>query len=259
MIHTVRRSTHVPIAFLCLLPLLILLCLLMTGCSGDPAPQNTPSAVEKIPVEELTASAESTGQPAPATATASEPEPVQAASGLIPVTGNIVFCGDSRTIDLFADSDEEIPGGNRDGFTVFARHAANYEYMQGVLANYDPAGYDTFISWMGANDHGEFERYRPLYESVLNSGKSLILCTIGPTDESALKGNDPLYYTDRLICQFNSDLIQWAAVHDVPVIDLYTYIKNNSAITLDPADGVHYLPRPTRDIWQYFLSCVEKN
>ena len=257
--------------------LVLLLCLLMTGCSDKTSQPAAASIVEKIPDDELAASVTAASEqalqpvpePAPVYDQTAAPEPVPAetvetadappaASSLIPISSRSIFVGDSRTIDLFADSDEEIPGGNRDGITVFAMHGANYEYLQEILRNYDPGNYDMLISWMGANDRGDFERYRPMYESVLASGKSLLLLTVGPSDEASLKNADTLYYTDALITGFNASLTQWASAHGVPVIDLYTYIKNSPTVAADPADGVHYLPRPTSEVWQYFLSCTDR-
>ncbi len=235
--------------------LLILICLLIAGCAGAPAARDDHPAVEKIPEEEMIAAEEI----APADKQEAGSAPAAAAvSGRIPISSRAIFVGDSRTIDLFADSDEEIPGGNRDGITVFALHGANYEYLQRILRNYDPGSYDMLISWMGANDRGEFERYRPMYESVLAAGKSLMLLTVGPSDDASLKNDDTLYYTDALITGFNASLTAWASAHGVPVIDLYTYIKNSPTVTADPADGIHYLPRPTSEVWQYFLSCTDR-
>ena len=167
----------------------------------------------------------------------------------------ILFVGDSRTVDMFTDSETEIPGGNRDGITVFALDASNHMFLKEVLDLYKNRNYDMLISWMGANDRGDFSGYEDLYESVLSSGKLLVLCTVGPTDEASLLEIDKTNYTNRQMQQFNTDLSAWAAAHEVPVIDLWSYISDPAnGVSVDPADGVHYLPRPTAQIWQYILN-----
>ena len=183
--------------------------------------------------------------------------PGNAAVPIPPLPERVLFVGDSRTVDMFTDSEREIPGGTRDGFTVFALDACNHTFLEEVLDLYKNGDYDMLISWMGANDRGDSSGYEVLYGSVLDSGKMLILCTVGPTDESALKNSDKVNYTNELMLKFNTDLVSWAAARNVPVIDLWSFISDPAnGITVDPADGVHYLPRPTAAVWQYILEML---
>ena len=62
---------------------------------------------------------------------------------------------------------------------------------------------------------------------------------------------DNFDYDNELMQQFNTGLISWAAAHNVPVIDLYSYVSRN--VEIDMADGVHYLPRPDPVLWGYIL------
>ncbi len=165
--------------------------------------------------------------------------------------GRILFIGDSRTVDIFSDSAEEISGMNVDGITVYARNGGGDIYMTEVLDGYGMDSFDTLVTWMGANDWGEFAPYIDKYGTVLGQGKTLIVCTVGPSDNNTLLEDDKPYYYDETIQSFNNQLVEWASGNGVKVIDLYTYVKNNVAI--DPADGIHYYPRPTSSIWTVIL------
>ena len=166
--------------------------------------------------------------------------------------GRILFVGDSRTIDMFADSDAEIRGENHDGIVVFAGHGRGSDYLEEVLKNYDPGEYDTLVSWMGANDRGHFSGYEELYENCLANGKTVVVCTVGTQDSSYLKECDIEDFADEKLQSFNRKLTDWAGEQNVRVIDLYSFTRDN--ITVDPADGIHYLPRPTNAIWNHILA-----
>ena len=166
----------------------------------------------------------------------------------------VLFLGDSRTIDMFADSDDELAGAVVDGITIYARHGHGYSYMADVIGSYGVDNFDVLISWMGGNDHGHFERYGPFYDNLLAAGKTLILCTVGPTADEHLLGEDTKYYTNERMVRYNNDLIAYANSHGIRVIDLYGYIA--AGIAIDPADGIHYTPRPTTAIWQYILASL---
>ena len=164
--------------------------------------------------------------------------------------GRIVFFGDSRTIDMFADSDADLYGEKHDNITVFGGHGKGYGFLQQQLDGYGHANYDTLVSFMGANDRGNFKNYQTYYEGLLAQGKKLVLCTVGPTVDWRLNAFDaPSYPNDNMV-YYNKQLKEWAAAHGVKVIDTYQYIKDN--ITVD-ADGIHYTPRPTTALWQYIL------
>lgn len=163
----------------------------------------------------------------------------------------ILFVGDSRTIDLFYDSDQWISGEVHDGIIVYGGHGKGYSYLESTVNNYGYDNFGTLITWMGANDTGNFENYKRLYNTVLASGKKLIVCTVGPSDDSVV--SNP-YYANSRVVNFNNALVTWAFEHGVQVIDLYTYVSDN--ITIDRADGVHYLPRPTSAVWFYILGSL---
>ena len=183
------------------------------------------------------------GQPAP-----EEPQsPAQPSAN-----DRILFIGDSRTIDMFADSDDTISGAVVDGITVYAAHGRGYEYMTGVINGCGIDSFDTLVTWMGANDAGDFSRYAGYYEGILAAGKRLVLCTVGPTDNNTLAEWDHPDYENENMVRYNGSLVSWAQQHGVCVIDLYSYIAAN--VQIDTADGIHYLPRPTGSIWAQILS-----
>ncbi len=188
---------------------------------------------------------EEPGEPEAPEAKVSEPAPVSAAD-------RILFIGDSRTIDMFADSDDTISGAVIDGMTVYAAHGRGYDYMTGVINGCGIDSFDTLVTWMGANDAGDFSRYAGYYEGILAAGKRLVLCTVGPTNNSTLAEWDHPDYENENMVRYNGSLISWAQQHGVYVIDLYSYIAAN--VQIDDADGIHYLPRPTGSIWSQILS-----
>ncbi|MBR5376680.1 MAG: SGNH/GDSL hydrolase family protein [Lachnospiraceae bacterium] len=169
----------------------------------------------------------------------------------------VLFIGDSRTIDMFADSDDEIAGkdcGN--GITVFAKHGHGFDYMKKVIDDYGMDNFDILVTWMGANDHGDFGRYRTYYDELLRSGRKLMVCTVGPTDDEKLVADDHPDYENSRMTAFNAELVKWAQDNGVKVIDLYGYISSSGSITIDPADGIHYLPRPTAELWNYIVTGI---
>ncbi|WP_242840802.1 glycosyl hydrolase 53 family protein [Butyrivibrio proteoclasticus] len=168
--------------------------------------------------------------------------------------GRILFIGDSRTVDMFDGGATEIMGGVYNGITVYCRNAAatNFAYEAVNSAGLD--NFDTVVFWMGANNYGDFSSYAPLYESILSSGKQLVVCTVGPSQDESLEADDRPYYDNERMVAFNNSLVAWANNHGVKVIDLYTYCVNN--ITIDPNDGIHYQPQPTTALWNYIVSSL---
>ncbi len=172
-----------------------------------------------------------------------------------PDYGRIVFIGDSRTVDMFSGDVSRIYGELHDGMTVYAEDARDYSFLIEVISSVGTENFDTLVSWMGANDYGNFSNYQPHYEGLLREGKRLILCTVGPTMDSALASDfDRSHYTNDLQIAYNNSLVAWANANGVKVIDLYSYLAGNTDITLDPADGIHYQPRPTGAIWGRIVS-----
>ena len=169
--------------------------------------------------------------------------------------GRILFVGDSRTIDMFADSDVSLEGEEHDGVLVYARHGHAFDYLQWLTEELAVNETDTLVSWMGANDRGNFPPYGALYNKLLEEGVRLVVCTVGPTasDMAEVWNNEP--YDNKYMQQFNTALISWAAANSVPVIDLYGYVSRN--VEIDMADGVHYLPRPDPELWGYILEGME--
>ncbi len=166
----------------------------------------------------------------------------------------ILFIGDSRTIDMFADSDETISGAMHDGITVYAKHGYGFDFMKESVNNFGLENFDVLVCWMGANDHGIFDSYANYYSSLLDNGKTIILCTVGPTDDEHLVSYDHPNYENAMMQKYNESLLSYAKEKGIKVIDLYAYISNN--VSIDPADGIHYTPRPTTSIWKYILSSI---
>ena len=164
-----------------------------------------------------------------------------------PTYGRILFVGDSRTVDIFSESASELNAYSAGNIIVYARDASNHSYLESTVNSYGMDNFDTLVSWMGANDYGNFSAYEGFYNSILASGKTLILCTVGPTDDNCLAADDRPYYDNERIVAFNTALNTWASNHGVKVIDLYTYVSGN--VTIDSADGIHYGPKPTSNIW----------
>lgn len=212
----------------------------------EPVPGNPSVPVEQIEATEQASLPEQTGQAAQADSGTSA-APV--------VTGRVIFVGDSRTIDMFADSDDPLDGAVHDGIIVHARHGHAVDYFKSVMENVKPVAGDMVVSFMGANDRGAFGPYGEIYNSLLAQGVKLVVCTIGPCATGAGYGNQYYdAYHNIKMTTFNEQLVPWANTNGVPVIDTYSYIWNN--IKIDP-DGIHYLPRPTTALWQYILDSLK--
>lgn len=176
--------------------------------------------------------------------------------------GRIIFAGDSRTVDIFDASRTEIFDETHDGIRVFCQHGCRSDYMINAVNSVGYDNFDTLISWMGCNDLGDFSPYTGFYEEVLAHGKTLILCTVGPTADEYLCGDfDKLYYTNEHQISYNNALQTWASQHGVMVIPLYDYINSeiaNGTLYLDTSDGIHYQPQPTTAIWERILSAIKQ-
>ena len=120
-----------------------------------------------------------------------------------PDYGRILFVGDSRTVDIFSESASELSAYSAGNVVVYARDASNHNYLIDTVNAYGFDNFDTLVSWMGANDYGDFASYEGFYDSVLASGKTLILCTVGPTDDNFLVADDRPYYDNERIVSFN--------------------------------------------------------
>ena len=95
-----------------------------------------------------------------------------------------------------------------------------------------------------AAHYDNFNAYTKYYRYLMDSGKNVIVCTIGPTQDEWLAEWDRPYYELSHMIDFNAKLASWAEENGVKVIDLYDYVVNN--VQIDSADGIHYLPRPNR-------------
>ena len=171
----------------------------------------------------------------------------------------ILFIGDSRTIDMFADSDDEISGlDSGDGITVSAKHGGKFAYMTEAVARYGVDKFDVLVTCMGANDDGDFQNYEIYYDGLLSQGKKLIVCTVGPTnDEDLFVDNIPRYLNKNMV-SFNGSLTAWAEKNDIEVIDVYGFINDSQSIKIDPDDGIHYLPRPTSELWDFIAENINQ-
>lgn len=179
-----------------------------------------------------------------------EPEPQQPQK---PDYGRILYVGDSRSVDLFDGGAEEIRRASFNGITVYCQNACQLSYMEGAVSEVGFDNFDTLVSWMGCNDYGNFAKYEPFYDNVLSQGKNLILCTVGPTDDNALDVDDRYYYDNAREIEYNAALANYAAAHQLKVIDLYSYIMSHDSVYIDPADGIHYQPQPTSELWGVIL------
>ena len=169
--------------------------------------------------------------------------------------GRILFVGDSRTVDMFSADRDKILGEVYDGITVYAEDARSYTFLIETMSSAGTENFDTIISWMGCNDYGNFANYQPHYEGLLREGKRLILCTVGPTLDSGLANDfDKTHYLNDFQIAYNSALWTWANANGVKVIDLYSYLANTTDVYIDPADGIHYQPKPTGVIWSVIRS-----
>ncbi|WP_029323903.1 SGNH/GDSL hydrolase family protein [Butyrivibrio sp. AE3004] len=170
----------------------------------------------------------------------------------------VLFIGDSRTVDMFSAEKSEINGKVYNNITVYAQDGATCGYLKKTLKKVDLKKYDVVVSWMGANDHGNFDKYSSLYKK-LNKKKdlNLVLCTIGFSDNGKLGDlGDCLYYNDGIMQRFNKGLNKWAKKNDVETINLYSYTKKH--VRARDNNGVHYVPNPTVDLWNYTVKQIIK-
>lgn len=171
---------------------------------------------------------------------------------IVPLPGKkVMFVGDSRTIDMFSSSDSLYSGVVRDSITIYAKNGAGFGFFNNVISTCNEDDFDILVVWMGANDRGKFENYKAPYKKLLDKGKTLVLCTAGPTNNYALEGEDSWRCSEANIKAYNAALESWAKDNNVDVIDLYSYINKNISIG---GDGLHYTPQPTTRIWDKILS-----
>ena len=171
--------------------------------------------------------------------------------------GRFIFTGDSRTVDMFYSDRNEIWGEYHDGIPVYCRDACQSDYMINAINSYGMDNFDTLVTWMGCNDYGNFSPYESYYNSLLQQGKNIIVCTVGPTDNNTLASDfDREYYTNERQIAYNNSLVSWANSNGVKVIDLYSYIAGNGNLYISPEDGIHYMPQPTTEIWYYILGNI---
>ncbi len=166
--------------------------------------------------------------------------------------GRILFVGDSRTVDMFTGDSNEVIGQNKDGITVYCRDGAAFRDVTPWVESCGMDNFDTLVTWMGCNSFGDFSEYGPYYDSLLAKGKTIVVCTVGPTvDECLLIDEDYLYYPNANQIRYNNSLVAWANERGVKIIDLYSYISNSSTVTVSETDGIHYFPQPTTELWNY--------
>ncbi|MCR5102394.1 MAG: hypothetical protein K6B41_13675 [Butyrivibrio sp.] len=169
----------------------------------------------------------------------------------------VLFIGDSRSVDMFSAKKSEIKGKVYNNITVYCKDAGNYDYMVKAIKMAGIKNYDVIVTWMGANDRGDFSKYQKYYKKLLKKNVKLILCTVGYSDDSNLGDEgDRLYYNDYLMCRFNQSLISFAQKNNVKKIDLYSYTRKN--IKAEENNGVHYDPKPTKKIWNYIVKKIIK-
>ena len=170
----------------------------------------------------------------------------------------VLFIGDSRTVDMFSATRSEISGEVYNNITVYAKDGATYGYMKDTLKKVNLKDYDVVVSWMGANEHGHFKKYASYYKKLnKKKGLELVLCTIGYSDNRKLGDlGDCLYYNDGIMQKYNKELNRWAKKNHVKTIDLYSYTKHH--IKARDNNGVHYVPNPTVDLWNYTVKQIIK-
>ncbi|SEL27762.1 hypothetical protein SAMN04487770_10857 [Butyrivibrio sp. ob235] len=199
---------------------------------------------EAAPAEE----AQNEAQNEATEATSEEETPKEESTGY----GRIFFVGDSRTVDMFDGNAEEIYDYDASGIRVFAKDGCHCAYLTDVIGRYGTGEFDTLVSWLGCNDNNDAALYESVYESLISQGKTVVICTVGPTADESLSGEfDVANYPNEKMIAFNQSVTGWASAHGVKVIDVYSYVKNNVEIS---PDGIHYNPKPTTAIWNYIVS-----
>ncbi len=170
-----------------------------------------------------------------------------------------LYYGDSRSVDLFTPQPGHILGKVSKGMVVYAMDGGRCYDMEQMLYNYiDLDDYDYIVSWMGANNYGNFNPYKKLYAKLLKKKKKLILCTVGPSKDEYLVPGDENYFGNYVINVFNRNMRQWASEQkNVKIIDLHHYLVKNN-VNIESRDGVHYLPKPYKVLWNYIAKKVKK-
>ena len=168
----------------------------------------------------------------------------------------VFFIGDSRTVDMFSGKKSKIENKSFGNMIVYAKDGATISYLKYVVKTEGISSDDTIITWMGANDRGNFKPYSKYYNKLIKKGLRVILCTIGCSDNNKLHDEgDRLYYNDGIMKSFNKKLIKYANKNELDVIDLYKYTKKH--IKVQPDNGVHYLPKPNKKLQNHILYKVE--
>ncbi len=166
-----------------------------------------------------------------------------------------LFIGDSRTLDLFTAKPGHIYGKVYDGIVVFAYDGAEARDMKSILNRVDLSDYDKIVSWMGANDRGEFERYTGYYNKLLRKHKKLVLCTVGYSVEDKLPPGDDNYYGYGIFLSYNNKLKAYAKKHHLQVIGVAGAVERYTNI--DETDGLHYFPKPNKKLWKFFVKKIK--
>lgn len=166
--------------------------------------------------------------------------------------GRILLVGDSRSVDMFTGDAGEVYGAVYDGITVYCRDAEGFNFLREAVGAHGIDNFDTLLTLMGCNSYGDFSEYGPYYDSLIEQGKTIVVCTVGPTADQYLASEfDKTHYENVRQVQFNNSLVAWANERGVKVIDLYSYINNSSSIIISEADGIHFFPQPTTELWNY--------
>lgn len=155
----------------------------------------------------------------------------------------ILFCGDSRTLNLesFVDSNAKF----------IAAESAGYTYLQDQLSNIQNSSADKIVFLFGVNDPGDYARYIKAYNDFATKAKDkkVYVATITPiTDENL----DVKTYD---IEAFNNHLRN-GLDKSITLIDLYSEFNNNSFKT---SDGLHYTEETAQDICNYIIKMISKN
>ncbi|WP_026494952.1 Ig-like domain-containing protein [Butyrivibrio sp. WCD3002] len=166
-----------------------------------------------------------------------------------------LFIGDSRSVDLFTAKPGTYEGYVKHDMVIYTADGAADSYAEKIFKYTDLSDYDTVVSWLGANNYGNFSPYKKIYNKFLSRGLNLILCTVGAVKPEYFPEGDEHYFGVNIIGHYNSCLKKWAKGKSrVSVIDLYKYTKNN--VYIETRDGVHYLPKPTKVLWKYIVKKV---
>ena len=83
----------------------------------------------------------------------------------------ILFVGDSRTVDMFSAKKTQIRGKVYNNIRVYCKDGGNYSFLVWALNDANIKKYDVIVTWMGANDRGDFSRYQKLYNKLRRMGK----------------------------------------------------------------------------------------